>query len=200
MTMQTREVARKQPTQDRARATVDAIVLAAAHILKTEGSERATTNRIEELSGACIGSLYQYFPNKAAVFAEVRKRHTEWYEKTLRDQVTRSSGPSLRDAMRPAVEQIVAMHRIDPALHNALATSERAVDAEGELFYQNLFRDFLVERASELRPLNAETVSYIAVRALEAVVHGTAIDDPARLDDPDFTTEVVELAVRYIEP
>ena len=199
MTKQPREVARKQPTQDRARATVDAIVLAAAHILKTEGSDRATTNRIAELAGASIGSLYQYFPNKEAVFAELRKRHSEWFEKTIHDESLRSSGPSLSDAIRPVVERIVAMHRVDPALHNVLATGHSAVDHEGELYYRDLLREFLVERAAELRPLDTETVSYIAVRALEAVIHGTAIDDPARLDDPAFTNEIVELFVRYIE-
>ena len=159
MPMQAPETPRKRPTQERARATVDAIVLAAAHILKTVGHHQATTNRIAERAGVSIGSLYLYFPNKAFVFNEVRKRHTEWFEQTIRDQTTHSSGPSLREEMRPAIEQIVAMHRVDPALHNAFATGERAVDDDGERFYRDLLRDFLVERASQLRPLDLETVS-----------------------------------------
>jgi AcrR family transcriptional regulator len=55
---------RKTPRQARARATVDAIVLAAAPILRSDGPEALNTNRIAEVAGVSIGSLYQYFPNK----------------------------------------------------------------------------------------------------------------------------------------
>jgi hypothetical protein len=37
------------------------------------------------------------------------------------------------------------------------------------------------------------------VRAIEAVVHGAALVEPARLEDPHFADEVVELVARYVE-
>ena len=200
MAVQVSESPRKRPTQERAQATVDAIVLAAAHLLKTEGSERLTTNRIAEVAGVSIGSLYQYFPNKHAVVAELRARHTEWFEKTLRSEAARRSSASLREGVRPAIERLIAMHRIDPVLHRALAPGDRALSAEGEREYRAVLRDFLVAKAPQLRPLDPETVSYIAVRALEAVIHATALEAPERLEDPEFTREVTELLVRYVEP
>jgi AcrR family transcriptional regulator len=57
---------RKLPQQDRSKVTVDAILTATAHILTQEGYDRTTTNRIAELAGVSIGSLYQYFPSKEA--------------------------------------------------------------------------------------------------------------------------------------
>lgn len=65
---------RKQARQARARATRDAIVEAAARILEQEGSAAATTNRIAERAGVSIGSLYQYFPDKQCIFAELLRR------------------------------------------------------------------------------------------------------------------------------
>ena len=200
MPSQVREAPRKRPIQGRARATVDAILLASAHILKTEGIDRATTNRIARLAGVSIGSLYQYFPNKHAVVAAVRERQAEWFDRSVEQEATRRVTSSLRDAVLPAIERLIAMHRADPALHRALAQGERALDAHGDASYRRLLQQFLEDHAETLRPLDPELASAIAVRALEAVIHGTALDEPERLDDPAFAREVTELFVRYIEP
>jgi AcrR family transcriptional regulator len=48
---------RKRPEQDRSRATVEAILEAAARVLVTSGYESFTTNRVAEKAGISIGSL-----------------------------------------------------------------------------------------------------------------------------------------------
>src|SRR6185437_15341352 len=70
-------VPRKLPRQDRSRATVDAILEAAARVLVKEGFERTTTNRVAEAAGVSVGSLYQYFPSKEALVAALVDRHNE---------------------------------------------------------------------------------------------------------------------------
>ncbi len=62
---------RKKPRQARAQATVDAILQAAAHILVEQGFEGFNTNAVAERAGVSVGSLYQYFPNKDAIIAEM---------------------------------------------------------------------------------------------------------------------------------
>ena len=57
--------------QRRALQTVDAILDAVLRILKREGTAAVTTNRIAEVAGVSIGSLYQYFPDKDAIFHTV---------------------------------------------------------------------------------------------------------------------------------
>ena len=77
---------RRLPRQRRAIATVDAILEAAARILIDTGYASASTNRIAERAGVGIGSLYEYFPGKEAIFAELRRREmTNWYAR-LRDR------------------------------------------------------------------------------------------------------------------
>lgn len=66
---------RKAPQQARSRATIDAILDAAAHILGERGWEGLTTNGVAQAAGTSIGSLYQYFPNKLALIDAVRRRH-----------------------------------------------------------------------------------------------------------------------------
>lgn len=62
---------RKTPTQERSRNTVEVIVEAAARILSREGADALSTNRIAEVAGVSVGSLYQYFPNREAIVAEL---------------------------------------------------------------------------------------------------------------------------------
>lgn len=65
---------RKTPRQARSQATCEAILEAAARILEQGGLPALTTNRIAELAGVSIGSLYQYFPSKEAILAEMVRR------------------------------------------------------------------------------------------------------------------------------
>ena len=65
---------RKVPSQERSRFTVDAILEAAAYILVRDGYARLTTNRIADRAGVNVASIYQYFPGKDAIVAELRRR------------------------------------------------------------------------------------------------------------------------------
>ncbi|PMB09477.1 TetR/AcrR family transcriptional regulator [Fischerella thermalis CCMEE 5273] len=66
---------RKLPQQERSKITVDAILTATARILVKDGYAKTNTNRIAELAGVSIGSLYQYFPSKEAIIAALIECH-----------------------------------------------------------------------------------------------------------------------------
>ena len=59
---------RRQPQQQRSKDRVEAILLAAAEVFDEIGVEAATTHLIAARAGTAIGSLYQFFPDKAAIF------------------------------------------------------------------------------------------------------------------------------------
>ena len=83
---------RKVPRQARSSAMVDTILEAAARVLAEEGLGRATTNRIAEVAGVSIGSLYQYFPNKLAIVRALQIAHGQ--------ATSRSSSPRPWSAAR----------------------------------------------------------------------------------------------------
>ena len=64
-------VPRKTPRQERSAVTCAAILEAAARILETSGSKGLTTNHVAALAGVFVGALYQYFPAKEAILAEL---------------------------------------------------------------------------------------------------------------------------------
>jgi AcrR family transcriptional regulator len=62
---------RKTPVQRRSRETFDALVGACTWLLPRLGYAGTTTNHIAERAGVNIGSLYEYFPGKDAIVAQV---------------------------------------------------------------------------------------------------------------------------------
>lgn len=58
----------RKPQQHRSRETVRAIVEAGFIALGRYGMEGTTTRHIAEIAGISVGSLYEYFTNKEAVF------------------------------------------------------------------------------------------------------------------------------------
>ncbi len=71
---------RKQPQQARSTELVAAILQAAIQVLAKEGATRFTTARVAEKAGVSVGSVYQYFPNKAAIL--FRLQSNEWQQTT----------------------------------------------------------------------------------------------------------------------
>ena len=178
---------------------MDAILFAAAHILKTEGFAHATTNAIAEKAGVSIGSLYQYFPNKEAIVAALRERYRDWYDECVRAQIEQGRGLPLREGVRQAMERIVALNALDPALHGELEGAVPDHDREAMQQFIAQMRAYLTEHARDLGLPDPELTAFIAVRALEGAIHGTSLEAPERLRDPHFVDEMTELFVRYVE-
>src|SRR6187551_3920376 len=97
---------RREPRQGRSRQTVHAVLGAVARVIRREGVDAVTTNRIAEAAGVSIGSLYQYFPNKKAIFSALHARHVEDVHQVIeRTMVERSR--SLDGFTRTLVEGLV---------------------------------------------------------------------------------------------
>jgi AcrR family transcriptional regulator len=92
---------RKQPKQARSAGLVAAVLEAAVQVLAKEGAQRFTTARVAEKAGVSVGSLYQYFPNKAAIL--FRLQSDEWQQTS---ELLRSI---LEDARRPPLQRLRAL-------------------------------------------------------------------------------------------
>ncbi|MGB5193970.1 MAG: TetR/AcrR family transcriptional regulator [Polyangiales bacterium] len=65
---------RRKPSQERSRDRVERILDATASLLSEMAVDKITTAAIAEKAGVPIGSVYQYFPNKLAVLAQLARR------------------------------------------------------------------------------------------------------------------------------
>src|SRR3954447_23097894 len=176
-----RTVPRKSPRQDRSRATVDAILEAAARVLVKQGFERTTTNRVAEAAGVSIGSLYQYFPSKEALVAALVERHIETMSERLQAEMVAIADAPLAVAIKRMVALMLSAHAIEPQLHRVLNEQVPRVGRlhrvhEVEARMQRLSRAWFERRRQELRPgLELDTAAFVVVQAIEALTHGAMI-------------------------
>jgi AcrR family transcriptional regulator len=110
---------RKQPRQVRSTELVAAILEAAVQVLAKEGAQRFTTARVAEKAGVSVGSVYQYFPNKAAIL--FRLQSDEWRQTTgmLRAILEDPDKPPL-DRLRALVHAFVRSECEEAQMRTAL--------------------------------------------------------------------------------
>jgi AcrR family transcriptional regulator len=190
---------RKFASQERSRATVDALVEATARILVREGFDKASTNRIAEVAGVSVGSLYQYFPSKEALVAAVIERHQQEIMQTVRGELAEALALPVAKAVRKLVAVAVAAHRVDPRLHRVLAEQIPRVGPLEKLETFNrenytLFRTYLERHRDELRVDDLELASFVCVTSIEALTHNAVLHYSRMLSDETLETFIDESA------
>lgn len=171
---------RKEASQERSRATVDALVEATARILVREGFDKASTNRIAEVAGVSVGSLYQYFPSKEALVAAVIERHRQEIMQVVRGELALAANQPMEQGVRTLVAVAVKAHRVDPKLHRVLAEQIPRVGRleKAETFNREnyaIFRAYLESHRDEIRAADLELAAFICVTAIEAVTHNAVL-------------------------
>lgn len=194
---------RKSASQERSKATVDALLAATARVLVKEGYDRASTNKVAEAAGVSIGSLYQYFPSKEALVAAVIERHIGQMMGVVRASLVRVALFPLADAARELVRVMIDAHRIEPKLHRVLVEQiprvgnlEQIESVDDEAI--SLVRSYLEAHREEIDVPDLDLAAFVAVTSVEALTHAAVLRRPALLDDERFRHEVASLVVRYL--
>ena len=194
---------RRRPRQERSRATVEAILEAGAQVLVEVGYDRASTNRIAKRAGVSVGTLYQYFPNKEALFAELLDRHTDELMQVIGAKLLAMVGEPLPIATRELVKVMLDAHRVNPELHRVfvetveqLGLVEQIRDVTSRA--ATLVRTYLGQRKDELRVPDLDRATFIVVTCVEAITHNAVVSNPEYLADDSLLDETTELLLRYL--
>jgi AcrR family transcriptional regulator len=193
---------RKQPRQVRAELTRQRILTAAAHIFAEYGYAAGTTNRIAERARISIGSLYQYYPNKDAILAELLTRHLDNDGATAVLRRHKDLREPLEDIVRALVRTVIENHLDDPQLlrimiEQAPRTSdvlERVTRLEWEIIGD--LRD-LLERHPEVRVQDKDTAARLVAVTVELSVH-QLIAAPGSIDTTRLENELVAMITGYL--
>jgi AcrR family transcriptional regulator len=158
---------RKRPKQARSTDLVAAILEAAAQVLAKEGAPRFTTARVAERAGVSVGSIYQYFPNKAAILFQLQSdewRSTSDLLRAILEKKSRPPSERLRDlvhafirseceeaAMRVALNDAAPLYRDAPEAREARASGDRTM--------QVFMQEALPQASESTRGLAADLIT-----------------------------------------
>ncbi|WP_328647262.1 TetR/AcrR family transcriptional regulator [Amycolatopsis sp. NBC_00348] len=193
---------RKQPRQVRAELTRERILTAAAHVFAEHGYAAGTTNRIAERARISIGSLYQYFPNKDAILAELLIRHLDSGEESTGWQQRHELTGSLDEIVRALVHLVIEHHLDDPQLLRLLLEqaprSQELLEKVGRYEQARIaFARDLFDRHPEVGVTDTATAAKLVVTTLELVVHQlVASREPVDIDR--LENELVGMLTRYL--
>ncbi|WP_086664405.1 TetR/AcrR family transcriptional regulator [Lentzea kentuckyensis] len=192
---------RRKPRQVRAELTRDRILTAAAHVFSEHGYAAGTTNRIAEQARVSIGSLYQYFPNKDAILAELLVRHIDRGRWEQADHLDLSPG-SLETVVRALVRDAVDAHRDDPELLRIMIEQGPFSDEVRETMARHgaqriaQVRD-LFARHPDVRVRDLDTAAELIVFTVELNTHRLAAS-PQTIPVETFENELVDMVTRYL--
>ena len=188
---------RKEPRQARSRAMVDTIVQAGARVLGDQGWAGFTTNKVAEVAGVSIGSLYQYFPNKLALIEAVRRHHFDDVLRVVREAMDGSR--PVRQFAEALVDGMIDIHLQHPALHRVML-DEVPGHADSRAAHDAFRMEYLERYAAAIAPYRnrvpREIMAQVLSSAVEGVIHNAARN--GLMEAPGLRRELVDLICAYL--
>ena len=189
---------RRRAKQVRSQASVGAVLEAAAQVLLHEGYAAATTNRIAARAGVSIGTLYQYFGDKEAVFAALIEREVAIAgpvfeamhidpEQRLEDSLAR-----LLNALRRAQPHGPELYRQLDHVPNKLLRKRIHEQNEQMMAF---VRQLLEAYRGSLAVDDLDLAAFLLVHATSGIALGASPD----LYGERLSKEVARLFARYLE-
>ena len=193
---------RREPTQSRARAAMEAILDATASQLVDRGYDALTTTHVASAAGVSVGAVYQYFPNKAALVTAVARRHAERMLDVVQRAAMSAGGAPLPAVVRILCDALVRANQLDAQLNMVLLKQVAHLGLqhreEMERAARGLVRSFLAAHAGEVSVKDLDTASFVLVALVEGIIYA-AILAPDEAPGPDAVREeTVAVVLRYL--
>lgn len=196
--------AKREPKQDRARKTREAILDAAERLFGDRGLHEVTSKEIAAEAGVAVGTFYTYFPDKRALFLELLERHSRAVHQVIRDRVgraaSRTNGPEF---VYDLVKAVYEAHNLSPDFHRhaeALRYSdpELAGMRRGERKgVHDRSAQLLAGFGDRLRISDYEAAAEVVSLAVEAVVHELKMFG-SEVSEFRMLRELADMIARYL--
>jgi AcrR family transcriptional regulator len=188
------ENARKIPRQRRSEASVDFVLEAAAQVLEEAGEDGFNTNAVADRAGVSIGTLYRYFPDKAAILRGLALGETDAHRKALM---------KLRDGENEGLAQDRAIIRA--FIHAFAGRGQARRIAMSALLAQSDHRELAANFSaaeSPIRDAHGRELTPVQAFVLRRAVHGAmraaVLEGVDFLLSQEFEDELVRLSRAYL--
>ena len=186
--------------------------MACLRILEQEGPDQLTTQRIADVAGINIASLYQYFPNKEAVLADLFEEQIRQYTASGRERIMGINRlaqsdfvATLRAIVEMEVDQHLMLQQMDPAFYQVYQHSFDIHQRINELTislnnpsWEEWFPRFLSWHRDILRGQDLDTMARMARHVLSGVLLSAVKDEPGLLMEQELKQELFTLLYSYL--
>lgn len=195
---------RRQPKQKRSQQRVERILEAAAEVFAEMGYEAATTHAIASRAKTAIGSLYQFFPDKLAIFHALEERHMEQVTAIHAKIMTPEMAQVPLEEMIQQIVETFAVYFEHPG--PKVVYIQYFVAPEMFKYFDDSFTQGLIQKfASQLRlrnpalsSLKSQLLAEVCLQCYNSLLLVALRSD--RTHRKQLYEEVRELLVAYLQP
>lgn len=195
---------RKEPQQKRGQQTVAAILKATRILLAdAEDARELSTNAIAAKAGVSIGTYYQYFPNREALYGELVIGFLDDLFAKVSETLSATRDWPLAEFATTFVDQIMEFHRASAAVMQKLkaVVTWGLMDFDGyERFHQDvltLCRRELNHRRQLFPDRNLEVMAFMLTYAIAGSLYQASVKNPEYFASSDFKAELYRLFASY---
>ncbi|MGO4728215.1 MULTISPECIES: TetR family transcriptional regulator [unclassified Inquilinus] len=110
---------RRAPSQRRSRERVERMLAVATELIAAKGSDAMRMGEVAEKAGVSIGSLYQYFPDKAAIIRTLAERYNAQGRACIADGLADvRDAAGLRDAFGRLIDIYYGQFLAEPVMRD----------------------------------------------------------------------------------
>jgi len=197
---------RRPPIQRRSKATVEAILTAAALVFEARGYAAGTTNRIAESAGVSIGTLYQYFSSKEALAVALLEQHIEETQRRQKEWVGHivTENHTLCAALEDYVGGMLEVHVRSPRLQHILLEETPLPEHVHRLLLEAEHQAArtmagLLRTYPEVRRPTLEHAGYVVIHTVEDLTHRFAAHpDDLVITRKELQRELVVMLEAYL--
>lgn len=192
------------PLQARGQRRVDAILDAAAAVIRESGVGGLTVHGVAERAGTSIGSMYHFFPDLEAVIGALIDRRLQGFEPVLsalgareRSEWSRMSAAAAVDTIVTPIFSYLRRHPDVLLLNAAPEAGPRFGKRREELKYAGLgiIERIFAARSPSVRPATRRARAAVLVGAIE----GVALLNRPRADQARVVGELRRAMIAYLE-
>ena len=195
---------RKAPRQERAQATVDAILTASARILRESGYDGLTTNKVAEAAGVSVGSLYQYFPGKDALVTATLLTFGDRQQKKLFAALAHVRDEPIEVVIDTVVKALMQMSELDPKLSMVLMNQIPRIGELGQVvaYFQERvtipIQAFLEARGADLAVDNHRAAAFILAHTVQPLLQRVQFSEMSNAERLEVFEELKQMITLYL--
>jgi AcrR family transcriptional regulator len=190
----------KTPVQKRSRETVASIVESCSRLLVQDPYHAITTDKIAELAGVSIGSLYQFFANKEAIVAAVIDDLLQKDLIYIEQNLSQLQGAELDSKIKTFVEIGFTRYHDNRPLRTALQGVQGMLDYwETRKGFFEHYQQAVLNYLPSMAERDRELVALILVSSFNSILQLTLLGPQSEERENAVKKEVYLLFSRYLQ-